>query len=414
MGVSEVNLSWQHLDYNAQPQSRFRKQFEQSKWIGANNRTDHDGIVSQRGGTISNRVIETSTDPRNLGRWCWCLLQGKEHVLLICTVYRSCASRGATTSYSQQKRTLMLSGITACPRSQFWDDLKSEVEKWHSLGHHIIVGGDFNEYVGDTFTTNFFGSFGMREAIINKWGSPSPNTYSQGTVPIDGIFCTRSLDIKAAGYTSLFYGLKTDHRLLWIDVSLESAFGIDSNPFKKATGRKLQLDQPNVVDQYLVQRNYLMSKNQLHARTIALHSKVAAGEQGLAIILELEKLDRIRTSDMLTAETRCRKIKAGEVAWSPALQKSIDILRYLRLVISKHRIGSRINARTIRKAFIRTTLTTEVFTLENAIALVNAEKIAYKSVKANADEQRKSFLAKLAEDKATNTGLEASTILKQL
>ena len=112
-----------------------------------------------------------------------------------------------------------------------------------------------------------------------------------------------------------------------------------------------------------------MSKNQLHERTIALHSKVTAREQGLAIILELEKLDRIRTSDMLTAETRCQKIKAGEVAWSPALQKSIDILRYLRLVISRHRISSRINSRTIWKAFIKTTLTTEVFNLENAIAL---------------------------------------------
>ena len=211
MGFSEINLGWQYLDYNAQPQSRFRKHFEQSKWICANNRTEYDGTIAQRGGTMlgttnltSNRVIEMGTDPRNLGRWCWCLLQGKEHMLLVCTVYRSCGTRGATTSYSQQKRNLMLAGITECPRSQFWNDLKSEIIKWHSLGHHIVVGGDFNEHVEDSFTTNFFGTFGMKEAIIHKWGSPSPNTYIDGTVPIDGVFCTHSLDIKAAGYTPVF------------------------------------------------------------------------------------------------------------------------------------------------------------------------------------------------------------------
>ena len=161
MGVSEVNLAWQHLTFDAQPQSRFRKEFEQSKWICANNRTDLDGVIAQRGGTMlgtvdksSNRVIDMGIDPRNLGRWCWCLLQGKDNLLLVCSVYRPCATRGPLTSYSQQRRNLMLSGITNCPRSQFWDDLKSELEKWHSLGHHIVVGGDFNEYIGDTFITN--------------------------------------------------------------------------------------------------------------------------------------------------------------------------------------------------------------------------------------------------------------------
>ncbi len=362
----------------------------------------------------SNRVIEMGTDPRNLGRWCWCLLQGKEHMLLVCTVYRSCGTRGATTSYSQQKRNLMLSGIIECPRSQFWIDLKSEIVKWHSLGHHIVVGGDFNEHVGDSFMTNYFGEFGMKEAIINKWGSPSPNTYTKGTVPIDGVFCTHSLEIKAAGYTSVFFGLMTDHRLLWIDVSLESAFGTNSNLFQQAKARKLQLDQPNVVAQYLGQRLNLMTKNQLLQRTNALYTKVLAGAKGLSIVLELERLDRLRTSDMITAEHRCRKIKAGAVAWSPTLRKSIVVQRYLNLVISSHRHGSGINARTLKKAFLNSELLTAIFTLESAIELLKAEKITYKTVKVNAEARRASFLDQLAEDKAMEVGRDSHNILKQL
>jgi hypothetical protein len=420
MGVSEVNIAWQHLDYNSQPQSRFRKNFEQSKWICANNRTDNEGLIAQRGGTMmgtinatSNRVIKMGIDTRNLGRWCWCLLQGKEHMLLICTVYRSCATRGVTTSYSQQKRTLMNSGITNCPRSQFWDDLKAELVEWHGKGYHMVVGGDFNEYVEDTFITSFFGEFGMKEAIVHKCGSPSPNTYIDGTVPIDGVFCTRSLDIKAAGYTPIFFGIKTDHRLVWIDISLESAFGTDSHLFKTANARKLQLDQPNVVNQYLGHRMYLLKKNQLHIRTVTLHAKVCAGNTGLAIILELEKLDRLRASDMLTSECRCRKIKAGQVAWSPTLQKSIEIIRYLRLVIAARK-GNGINSRTLVNALARTTLDTAVYTLDSALELLMAEKITYKNVKANAEGQRKSFLRNLADDKASESGQEPFQILKQL
>ena len=117
---------------------------------------------------------------------------------------------------------------------------------------------------------------------------------------------------------------------------------------------------------------------------------------------------------MLTAEQRCRKIKAGAVAWSPTLQKSIDVLRYLRLVISRHRTGSRIHARTLLKAFDSSKLVTKVFSLESAIELLKAEKVLYKTVKINAAALRKTFLAELAEAKALEAGLEEHTVLKQL
>ena len=420
IGLSEINIAWQHLDYISQPQSRFRSKFEQSKWICANNQNDNEGVPVQRGGTMlgtinhaSNRVIEMGTDSRSLGRWCWCLLQGKDNMLLVCTVYRSCGgSRGATTSYSQQKGVLMRAGITNCPRAQFWEDLAEEIKQWNDMGHHIVIGGDFNDPITATSVKTFFANFGMREAILHKLGPVAPNTYRDGTVPIDGIFCTASLEITAAGYTPIFWGMATDHRLIWIDISLESAFGKNSNVFQPPSARKLQLDQPNIVDQYLGHRIQLMKKNQLEERTNALYEKVFSGQKGLAIILELEKLDRLRTSDMLVAESRCRKIKTGGVAWSPILQKSVEILRYLRLVLSSFKTN--INKRTLYKAYQSTTLDTKVHTVERAVELLQAEKATYKAVKLGATAVRKSFLDQLAEQKAAESGLEASTVLKQL
>ena len=63
---------------------------------------------------------------------------------------------------------------------------------------------------------------------------------------------------------------------------------------------------------------------------------------------------------------------------------------------------------------MRSELTTKIFTLESAIELLKAEKVTYKVVKANAEQTRKSFLEKLAEDKASELGLETHTVLKQL
>ena len=117
----------------------------------------------------------------------------------------------------------------------------------------------------------------------------------------------------------------------------------------------------------------MMSKNRLLDRTAVLYNKVIAGERNLNIIVELERLDRIRTDDMLEAEQRCRKLKTGQVAWSPELQESIAIIRYLRLVISSHN-GSNINARTLQKAFNRTEKLEVVHDLDTAILLLRNEK----------------------------------------
>ena len=91
----------------------------------------------------------------------------------------------------------------------------------------------------------------MRDAILASHGTPCPGTHLKGSTPIDGIFCSASLIVKQSGYTSVHWGLQTDHRVVWIDICAEQALGKDAPAFIMPKARKLQLDKPQVVNQYL-------------------------------------------------------------------------------------------------------------------------------------------------------------------
>ena len=253
----------------------------------------------------------------------------------------------------------------------------------------------------------------MREAIIVSHGTPCPGTHKKGSNPIDGIFCSVSLNVKQAGYTSVPWGLSTDHRAVWLDLCSENALGKDAPAFILPKARKLQLDRPQIVNQYLFHRLYMMSKNKLLDRTNDLYNKVIAGENNINIIVELEKLDNIRTKDMLEAERRCRKLRTGQVAFTPELQTSLFAIRYLKLVISSHN-GGKINSRTLYKAYNRSSLQVVVRDLNTAIIMLKAEKQVFKRIKAIAASKRQTFLDELADSKATDANLNYKTVIEQL
>ena len=122
---------------------------------------------------------------------------------------------------------------------------------WTGKGDQIIVILDENV----DLTTNEDGfkerleEIGSKELIISKHlHLTPPSTRTPGTKTIDGIFGTPALDVEWTGY-SPFCGF-TDHRLSWVDIRWESAFGL----FQKIQGplaRHLQCDNPKAVDIYI-------------------------------------------------------------------------------------------------------------------------------------------------------------------
>ncbi len=75
-------------------------------------------------------------------------------------------------------------------------DLWERIIHWKDEGEQIIVAGDFNEDV-------------QSPAI-----KTAPNTFLDGTAPIDGVFGTRNIRRILSGYTDFQWGLKSDHQML--------------------------------------------------------------------------------------------------------------------------------------------------------------------------------------------------------
>ena len=75
--------------------------------------------------------------------------------LVMITAYRVCSGHistsGASTAFHQQWHLLRLAGyLKPNPRKVFISDLTATIKTWQSAGVKVILGGDFNECLGNT------------------------------------------------------------------------------------------------------------------------------------------------------------------------------------------------------------------------------------------------------------------------
>jgi hypothetical protein len=90
----------------------------------------------------------------------------------------------------------------------------------------------------------------MKELILSQHGTFAPNTYINGSTPIDGIFATQGIEALFSGYESFTWGMYSDHRLLWVDIDLDSLLGTSSIPILKPQARRLQSSNPTTVNAF--------------------------------------------------------------------------------------------------------------------------------------------------------------------
>jgi hypothetical protein len=163
----------------------------------------------------------------------------------------------------------------------------------------------------------------LREVILQHHGNKAPSTYRRNTkeVPIDGIWTSPGVHIKAGGYFSFDEVISgTDHRTLWIDVEYKIAFGHDgSAPIIRPRARRLNNRNPNIRDNFNYLRKKYADKCALGHRISCLENSIK-GELTMEQITEYEKLDNIRRNHLQATENRCRKLRKGNVKYSDVLQ----------------------------------------------------------------------------------------------
>jgi hypothetical protein len=124
---------------------------------------------------------------------------------------------------------------------------------------------DGNEDMRSGFLHDELSKQNLREVNINKHGTETPSTLDWNTrnLPIDGIWCTPSLQISAGGYLAFDEVFeKTDHRTVWIELSYRQAFGHNMRPITKFQARRFQCNDPRSV------ANHNKNMNSSFAKTI--------------------------------------------------------------------------------------------------------------------------------------------------
>ena len=340
IGLSEVNKDW-----------RCCGSYDNSIWGATKRWTEHRRVqvgnntwaprdqFRQTGGTASLafgdlvfRISGQGCDDRKLGRWSHMTITGKNDLTTtIITGYTPCSnSQHAGSAYSQQLIYMASnpdkfpSDIT-CPRELFGFDLKNLVESKQVAGHQIILQGDFNaEY---DLLEEWMLDLGLVDLIKKKHGCKGPRTCTKSKdSPIDAIFGSPIFDTLACGFLS-FGRLLSDHRGLWMDIPKVLLYGYNPPAIVNPLARRLKLDDPRVVEKYLTYLHCSMKEHNLFERMDLLHSQTVY-PLPQHLIDEYEAIDVLVNRLMEEAEQNCRKIRAGNIPWSPALQKARRTVEY--------------------------------------------------------------------------------------
>ena len=231
------------------------------------------------------------------------------------------------------------------------DDLADVIDQWKEEGHHIVLMMDCNEDVRSTQFQTFLDKCEMKDSILTRHGNDAPRTYIDGNDPIDGIFASSSINITAGGYCSFEEGVcgrRTDHRCLWIDVSISSVFGTVPANLTRFHGRRVKCSDPRTLTAFIAHFKQYANDHQLAKRIFDLESS-ATYPSDPQLHSQYESVARIRTQGIDYADKRCRKLRLGAVEFSPEYKKHSCKILFWKLVTEKKE-GRNIKTHTLRNA----------------------------------------------------------------
>jgi hypothetical protein len=246
--------------------------------VRAHNTTIKNDSVTQWGGTAqistghaAYRVIKSGRDPSNLRRWVWTKYRGKDNrIFRVFTGYRPCkkTTAGVFNVYAQHRHFYNSHGQNKEPRETMLIDLQHEIRLCVNDGEHVVLMMDCNEDVHSNRMKVFLSSCNMRDIIQERHGeNDAPHTYKFGKDPIDGIFATPSVQCVGAGYAGFDEGVqsrRSDHRCLWFDVEIATAFGHIMPPILRPPTRRVKCNDPRIMKHFNDSYLQFLIEHKLH------------------------------------------------------------------------------------------------------------------------------------------------------
>jgi hypothetical protein len=361
---------------------------------------------------LTGRVTSHGKDA--LGRYAWqeILLDGT-HKLIVITAYRvsqlSATGAGPETSVMQQWRRLRAQGIeNPNPRQQLLDDLLTFAKTHEGAGNEVIIMMDANARIDDPDIDKFMDELNMYDLMADYLPDTQPPTYQRGQHKIDHIIGTIGVltAMTGAGILPFGEGPRSDHAIIYVDLSLETLSGMTSQSLHDPThpsSRRLWSTDIKATEKYITLVNAGFQYENIAARTATLIDRCQRTNQCLTKDERiLNAIDTAITKILLDAETKCKNAKGHD--WSPLLANAGRTV-----IAAKWHLSDVINGRGAPRIQRNRT---------EAIIQAKAQlKEAYgvlRKVQQNATMIRNAFLDDRAEHLANTRNIQKEVALREL
>ncbi len=281
---------------------------------------------------------QSKKDETGLGRWSVMTFkadQGRTHV--ICG-YNPCYNKNpnSSTSYQQHRRFFVTryKDLT-CPCTKFWEDLVSQFQRWCEDANWLIVCLDANEDIykkplGKTLTN--IDDLAMKEIVGEFTQNPVGTTYFCGSKPIDGIWATLDITVCNACIMPAGYGIG-DHRMFIIDFASGDIVGNTPPKIVRPASRRLNTKISRAASEYAKLLEEKIIQHRLIKRVGQAYSR-SRSKQSLTKCLNT--LNKELGQYMRFAEKKCRKLKSGQIPFSPELSLWIHWSLVYRSLLKYH------------------------------------------------------------------------------
>ena len=378
----------------------------------------------QRGGTgilvrdhQTGRVCGSGVDPLGLGRWTWVRFRGSHgNHLRVYSAYRPVPNQRDLGSVWMQQEAFFLTSTpprTLDPRQAFVEDLLEELSRAHHDGDQLLVAMDANEpelWRPGNLLHSAFSPLGFGDLHLDRHDRGlAPPTHNRGSRPIDCMIGTSTLHGSPSGYLP-FGSAPGDHRPLWLDISNAQVFGSPGQATPSFSARKLQCQDPRVVQKYCRSLQSFYHQHNVPSRSFALESRVLTSVGSVrrgeapslspADCVEWEALDRLRVLGIQQAEASCRRLRTGHVPWTPSLGRAMAVHRFWDRFYQRS-IGRHIHWSYLRRLAVKAGLEMpSALPLDEILRLREEAWSRYKAEKRRAPQSRRTFLAGLAQARA--------------
>jgi len=324
-GMAETNVQWSKLRGSSSFYSRVKSSWQEFRTVMGHNLLQDLGI-NQRGGNcmatvgqVSHRIASIGRDVTNLGRWVWMEFSGREGFSTrVYTAYRPGGVKPTqsrnTTVYDQHERYIREHNLKLTPRTMFDKDLKEEliIQVQHK---NVMVMLDANEDVEQGLFNEMMRDVGLHNAIRSRIKTPMPATHHRGSRPISTMYCSRGIVTTRAGVLPIGYGVRGDHRNLFVDVQETSFLG---NPMYRVVPppmRRLKLNDSCVSKRFVHLVRKHIDSNNIMQRAEKLHS-TGTYPATIAMLEEMEIIDDQVGRAIQHGLRKCRTLCTGTIPYS--------------------------------------------------------------------------------------------------